>query len=212
MTESPLTNFISDRLSPEGRAAAEQLLRGLDDINRKTSRLATILAEMAEGDRKLFIDGFPVHYQQLWRNLLKVGQGEMHPKLVTASGRTAQVLRKLPYADQEHYIDNLIEVVIGDGPRAVKRFDIESMPAEFMPQVFAQGGSAARVRDIEEQRKWRRLQADKKAAQDAHTETTEINRPNRWAIRNGRAHLAPALVAKGLTIEDVEKLRADLKL
>ena len=212
MTEHPLSTFISDRLSSEGRAAAEQLLRGLDDINRKTARLATIIAEMAEGDRKLFIEGFPAHYQGLWRNLLKVGLGEMHPKLVTASGRTAQVLRKLPYSEQEHYIDNLIEVVIGDGPRAVKRFDVESMPAEFMPQVFAQGGSAARVRDVDEQRKWRRMQADKKAAQDSHAETAEINRPNRWAIRNGRVHLAPALVERGLTIDDVEKIRADLKL
>lgn len=212
MSEHPLSSFVSDRLSAEGRSAAEQLLRGLDDINRKTVRLAAILAEMAEGDRKLFIDGFPAHYQGIWRNLLKVGQGEMHPKLVTASGRTAQMLRKLPYADQEHYIDNLIEVVIGDGPRAVKRFDVESMPSDLVSQVFAQGGSAARVRDVAEQRKWRAMQADRKAAQEVHTETTEINRPNRWAIRNGRAHLAQALVSRGLTIEDVEKIKADLKL
>ena len=59
MTEHPLSTFISDRLSSEGRAAAEQLLRGLDDINRKTARLATIIAEMADGDRKLFIEDSP---------------------------------------------------------------------------------------------------------------------------------------------------------
>lgn len=212
MSTEALAVYVSEKLSREGKELAAQLLRGFDDMTRKAARLGALLVEMSDEDRAIFIAGFPSHYQTTWRNLLRVGLGEWHPRLATASGRAAQLLRKLPYAEQETYVVELIPVVTGDDRRAVKHFDIENMPSELIPQVFAQGGGAARVRSLEEQRSWRKQQSRRKEEADGKKATTEVSRPNRWAIRHGRAFLAPALVERGITLEDVERLRADLKL
>lgn len=212
MSNEALASFLPDGLSKHGREIADQLLRGFEDMTRKAARLGTLLVEMSDEDRALFMASFPAHYRMIWQNLLKVGKGEMHPKLVTASGRTAQLLRKLPYREQELYVIELIPVVTGSDRRSVKYFDVENMPAEMIPQVFAQGGGAARVRSLDEQRSWRSQQQKRREAEESRAEHTEITRPHRWAIRNGRAYLAPGKVEAGLTLEDVEKLRADLKL
>jgi hypothetical protein len=207
-----LAAYVPDKLSKDGKEIAEQLLRGFEDITKKAARLGALLVSMSDEDRALFIAGFPAHYRRIWQSLLLVGKGEMHPRLVTATGRAAQVLKRLPYQEQEQYIVELIPVVVGDGPRAIRHYDIENLPPDLMPQVFAQGGGATRVRSVQEQRDWRAQTAKRREAEAAKKETTEINRPNRWAIRKGRAYLAPAKVNAGLTLEDVERLRADLKL
>lgn len=212
MRAEGLEAYIPDNLSRHGKEIAEQLLRGFEDISRKTARLGYLLVEMSDEDRALFIDAFPSHYRTTWLNLLRVGRGEMHPKLATAAGRTAQLLRKLPYAEQEQYVVELIPVVTGSDRRSVRYFDVENMPSDLLPQVFAQGGGRARVRSLDEQRTWRTQQEKASSAKAAKKESTEINRPGKWAIRNGRAHLAKALIDRGLTLEDVEKIKSDLKL
>lgn len=207
-----LSVYVPDKLSKDGREIAEQLLRGYEDLTRKAARLGALLVSMSDEDRTLFINGFPAHYRRIWQGLLQVGRGEMHPRLVTATGRAAQVLKRLPYAEQEQFIVELIPVVVGDGPRAIKHFDIENLPMDMMAQVFAQGGGATRVRTVQEQRTWRAHTAKRREAEEAKKETTEINRPGKWAIRKGRAYLAKAKVDAGLTLDDIERLRADLKL
>lgn len=207
-----LAAYVPDTLSRAGQEIAAQLLRGFEDMTRKAARLGALLLEMSDEDRALFVDGFPAHYRRIWGMLLRVGKGELHPKLVTASGRAAQYLRRLPYAEQELYVVELIPVVTGPDKRNVKYYDIEGMPPEYIAQVFAQGGGKARVRSIDEQKTWRIQDMKKRVLADEKRESTEINRPNKWAIRHGRAFLAPALVSRGLTVEDVEKLKSDLKL
>lgn len=212
MSTESLAAYVPETLSKDGRAIAEQLLKGYEDLTRKAARLGSLLVSMGDEDRALFIDGFPAHYRRIWHDLLQVGKGMMHPRLVTASGRAAELLKKLPYKEQAQYVVELIPVVTGDGRRDVKYFDIEKLPPNLMAQVFAQGGGNARVRPPEDQRVWRARQAMRQAESELKKETTEINRPNRWAIRNGRAYLAKALVERGLTAADVDRLRADLKL
>ncbi len=209
---SELAQYLPDGLSKPGREIADQLLRGLDDITRKTARLGALLVEMSDEDRAIFMAGFPSQYREIWKNLHRVGLGEMHPRLVTASGRAAQALRKLPFAEQEQYLVELIPVVIGDGPRAVKHFDIENLPADLMSQVFAQGGSIARVRSVADQRTWRAQNAAKKDAAEAKRETTEINRPGKWAVRHGKVFIAVKWVQSGLTREMIENMLKDLKI
>ncbi len=202
-----LSDYIHGDLSREGRATAEQLIRGVEDIASKAVRLGKLLVSMSEADRVLFVDGFPSQYRALWSNLYKVGKKELHPRLVTASGRAAQALKRLPYPEQEAYIVDLIPVVVGRGD--VKHMDIDAMGPEHVRQVFAQGGKHARVRTLEEQRQW--LREQKKKPDKLLTESG-IDRPNKWAIRNGRVYLAKPKIDRGLTAKDIETIWDDLDL
>jgi hypothetical protein len=166
---------------------------------------------MSDEDRALFIGGFPAHYRRIWSNLLRVGRGEMHPRLATASGRAAQILQRLPYKEQEQYIVELIPVVTGESSRSVKHFDIDGLPPELMTQVFAQGGGAARVRSVKEQRDWRARQVSRKEPAEGKQAKKSGNTGAPWTIRNGRAFLSPAKIKAGLTAEDVERLRRELR-
>jgi len=211
MSGEELDAYLPAKLSKEGKEIARQLLRGFDDITRKAARLGALLVSMSDEDRALFIGGFPAHYRRIWSNLLRVGRGEMHPRLATASGRAAQILQRLPYKEQEQYIVDLIPVVTGESPRSVKHFDIDGLPPELMTQVFAQGGGAARVRSVKEQRDWRARQVSRKESAEEKQEKKSGSSGGPWTIRNGRAFLSAAKAKTGLTAEDVERLRRELK-
>jgi hypothetical protein len=134
----------------------DNLLGLLRRISEHLQEAAKMLARLVHADPQT-IDKIQEKAPEVPRgflvNLLRVGEGSMHPKLFLASGQAYNRLRMLPYTVQEQVIEEgAVEVVIGAD---VVRVALAEMKPEHISQVFASGG----LRSVDDQRAWLKREA-----------------------------------------------------
>lgn len=171
-----MTTETLPALQPGDSAGA--VLNLLNDIGSKLHEAAEMLARLVQANGLEVINDIrdlnPGVPQSLLLNLLRVGEGCLHPQLVFASGAVYQRLRAMPYTVQEQVLAaGSLEVVIGEESVRIPLADCS--PAR-LSQVFA--GDCLRTPD--QQRAWLRREA--LASQVADTEPA----PFPWVFRRGR--------------------------
>jgi hypothetical protein len=137
-----------------------------------------------------------------------VGEGRMIPELATASGEAVQRLRTLTLEDQGRmWREPVAMYAPGRVGRHAKylRF-VTEMTREEVVRAFARDGKGWRLRDYDEQRSYE-AEMDRREVPEAHG----VDRPGRWAIRNGRVYLAAAKASAGLSRRDIETIWKDLE-
>ncbi len=138
-----------------------------------------------------------------------VGEGRMIPQLATAAGEASVRMRALPVGDQYRLWTAPVEMFApGRTGRHAKymRF-VTEMDGEEVRRAFGRDGSGWRLRSYDEQRAWH-------AGQEALREEPKphgVDRPGRWAVRNGRVIVAQAKASSGLTRRDLEMMLRDLQ-
>lgn len=201
---------ISDSVE---RRSVEIILTDLNSAHAKIQKAARKWVTLSEETRDQVIAATPSGMRAIWEKLEAVGNGELHPRLVTADGIAARYLSRLPLKEQEKHLDELIEVaVIHNRSPDVMRIDVEAMSSFQRQQVFDVKGSSVRIRTIAEQRAWLAEQKRKEQAREERAETTRIDRPGRWKVENGRVYVAPEKIESGLTKRDVAGMLRDLNL
>jgi hypothetical protein len=133
----------------------------------------------------------------------------MIPQLATASGTAAQRLRALPVEDQSRL---WIEPVEMHAPGRVGRHGkylrfVSEMSGQEVIRAFARDGKGWRLRSYDEQRAFEAELAKREAALVPHG----VDRPGRWAVRNGKVYLSAAKASVGLTRRDLEQMLKDME-
>jgi hypothetical protein len=107
---------------------------------------AAAIATHGDHARVAFADQLPDITTSLWRRLESVGNGTMDPRLLSASSRGAQSLRRLPAPQQTEYLNSGVDVLLPGGDSL--RVAIDHLQPSQVQQVFA----GSHVRTLGEQR------------------------------------------------------------
>lgn len=197
-------------------ADREALNAILADLRASVERIAAAAerwVQLPDDTRQRVIDATPPAMRDLWQRLDRVGGGTLHPQLATAAGLAARYLSRLPLEEQEHYLTELIPVVVErpSGRRVVERMDVQRMSDRHRQQVFDAAGHVTRVRTPAEQRAWldqrRQLQ---EAVPPEDLEATYVDRPGRWRVEGGRAYIDPKKADSGITLREARQIVRDL--
>lgn len=140
-----------------------------------------------------------------------VGEGSMIPQLATASGAGVLRLRALPVADQLRLWTEPVEMFAPGriGKHAKYLRFVTEMSGEEVARAFARtNGSGWRLRGYDEQKAFAAEEERKKS--DGSAALSGIDRPGRWAVRNGKVYLAGTKASGGLTRRDLEAMLRDL--
>lgn len=74
-------------------------------------------------------------------SFVRLGRKTLHPRLVIADGAGVRKLRKLPYALQERYISNPVELLVNNGEQWDSlNVDVLNLTSEQASQVFTNDG------------------------------------------------------------------------
>lgn len=212
-------NLLSEIVNrPRGMttAAWEDIIKGLDlfeAASRNIAKAGKLFAGVSEPQWVKFMESSPSGFRATMERVREVGKGLIIPQLATASGSYVGKLRSFSLEDQERFLSEPVEVaVIHNGIEDTRMERVPEMEPATIKQVFnhkgkIQGRASWEIRTIEEQRQWLDYQAKKTMK---NTKTTEVKRPGRWTVRDGRAFLAAPKIKAGLTLADLEALREDL--
>lgn len=192
----------------EARVAFRDGLRLLDDAVINIAEAGRLFASIPEADWMGLVSDAPAPMRRTLGNVRDVGMGLMIPQLATASGEAVNRLRSFPIDEQLRLWREPVEVFLPGrvGRHAKAMRYVTEMQADEAKRVFAKGPDGWHVRSYDEQRAWEAEQASKQASEDLHG----VDRPGRWAVRNGRIWLAAKRVNAGLTRKDVEAMLKDL--
>lgn len=91
------------------------------------------------------------------KQFARIGRMQLHPKLLAPGPVGLQRLAKLPFALQEKYLKQPVEVLVEKGETLL--IDVHNLTDEQAAQVFTKDD----IRDIPEQRAWLSTQAMQKA-------------------------------------------------
>lgn len=187
-------------------------LRCLDNAAQDIAKAGQLFASIPEADWERILDDSRMQpFRRTLENARKCGQGLMIPQLVTASGAYVSRLRTFPVGEQAKYLTEPVPVAITKGGKDdVKMVMVSNLTGDEVRQVFVKDGSAWVQRSIEDQRVWLRHEEKRRARLRELESSREIDRPNRWAIRRGRVHIAAAKYKAGLTKSDLEQMLKDL--
>ena len=194
------------------RTTKEQFRAGLALLDAASANIAEagrLFASIEEVTWEALIAEAPAPMRRTLGYVREVGNGTMIPQLATASGTGAQRLRALEVADQARLWIEPVEMhAPGRVGRHAKymRYVTEMDNAEVL-RAFARDGKGWRLRTYDEQRAWEAAQATREEPEVLHG----VDRPGRWAVRNGRVYLAASKAAHGLTRRDVEQIQKDLE-
>jgi hypothetical protein len=210
-----LTTTIPLDLRKIPAADREALNDILADLQASVERIQSAAARwvtLPEDTRARVVAATPPAMRDLWQRLDKVGGGTLHPQLATAAGLAARYLSRLPLEEQEHYLTQLIPVVVERGGRLlVDKMDVQRMSDFHRQQVFDAGGHTTRVRSAAEQRAW--LEA-RSALQEADATEEEahlaVDRPGRWRVEGDRAYIDRRKAEAGITLREALQMVRDL--
>jgi len=142
---NPITATLPDLAETIGGFATE--FRSACASYLKAAQIyAAAIAEHGDHARVAFADQLPDITTSLWRRLESVGNGTMDPRLLSASSRGAQSLRRLPAPQQTEYLNSGVDVLLSGGDSL--RVAIDHLQPSQVQQVF----SGSRVRTLGEQR------------------------------------------------------------
>lgn len=185
-------------------------LRLLDAAAANIEEAGRLFASIADDEWSSLIGEAPAPMRRTLGNVREVGFGRMIPQLATASGEAVQRLRSLPPDEQLRLWSNPVEMfrpgAVGRHAKYM-RYATEMAPDE-VRRAFEKNGSGWRVRSYDEQRAW---VTETAAKGDDELPAHGVDRPGRWAVRNGRVYLARQKVETGLTRRDVEGILRDLE-
>lgn len=191
------------------RRASEAFRAGLRLLDQASANIAEAGEYFATIDA-LEWDGLVTAAPPTMRRTLNyvraVGQGIMIPQLATESGEGAGRLRSMPLELQRQLYFEPVEMFKAGatGRHAKYLRHATEMTSDEVAQAFERSGRGWKLRSYDEQRAWL-------AGQDATEEPHGVDRPGRWAVRNGRVYLAPAFVSKGLTRKQLENILHDME-
>lgn len=194
------------------RATKERFRSGLallDTASGNIKEAGELFAGIDEAVWAELINEAPAPMRRTLSYVRDVGEGKMIPQLATASGEAAQRLRGLPLEEQSRLWTEPVEMFApGRVGRAAKyqRF-VTEMDSEEVKRAFARDGSKHwKLRSYEEQKAWVAEQGKEREPEVVES----VDRPGRWAVRNGKVFLSSAKVAAGLSRKDVELILRDL--
>ena len=140
IVENEVVN-INDAVAKFG----ELLKQGLEMI-AEAGRVYVQAIDQDPDIKEKFVETFPEAGAGLWNSMEKIGRGQLHYKLYLASSAGAAALSRLPYSDQEKYINSPVELLIGDGDKIL--CPVNNLTPDQSKQVFA----SDHIRDLGEQR------------------------------------------------------------
>ena len=181
----------------------------LDAASANIAEAGNLFAGIEEETWLALIEEAPSPMRRTLSYVRAVGEGKMIPQLATASGEAAQRLRALPVVDQLKLWTEPVEMhAPGRTGRHAKymRF-VTEMDSEEVKRAFARDGKGWKLRTYDEQRAFENELANRKDPVVLHG----VDRPGRWAVRNGRVYLAPSKANAGLSRRDVEQILKDLE-
>lgn len=192
-----------------GSRAFKAGLRLLDEAAMNVAEAGRLFAGIAADEWDLFVAEAPGPMRRTLGYVRAVGEGRMIPELATAAGESAQRLRALPLADQSRL---WVEPVEMHAPGRIGRHAkymryVTEMDSAEVRRAFGRDGRGWRLRSYDEQRAWEAEQAAKKADPAPHG----VDRPGRWAVRNGRVFIAAAKASAGLSKKDVAQILRDME-
>lgn len=141
MKKAPVTEKLINQFT-------EFLTAGLEGL-RKAAEIYVTAIDESPTAKQVFRDHFRGTLPtSIWDSLEKVGRRSLHPKLLLGGVPNSQVIRRLPYAQQEKFIDTKATVpLVTPSGRVMKARPIDLKP-EQVKVVF----DGSRIRDVEEQK------------------------------------------------------------
>lgn len=184
-------------------------LKLLDTATQNIAEAGGLFAKINERQWLELLEEAPPPMRRTLCYVRAVGEGTMIPQLATASGLAIQKLRSLPLADQRRLWDEPVELFApGRVGRAAKymRFATEMDSAEIKRSFEKVGRNEWTLRSYDEQRLY---EAEMAKIQTAAA-PAGVDRPGKWAVRNGKVYLATTFVDKGLTRRQLEAILRDM--
>lgn len=181
----------------------------LDAASENIREAGILFAGIKDAVWAELIDEAPAPMRRTLSYVREVGEGKMIPQLATATGEAAQRLRALPLVDQAKLWMEPVEMFApGRVGRAAKYMRyVTEMDGDEVKRAFARDGAKRwKLRSYDEQKVWEAEQGRREEPEVLHG----VDRPGRWAVRNGKVYLASAKVAAGLSKKDVELIMRDL--
>jgi hypothetical protein len=181
----------------------------LDAASGNIREAGILFAGIKEAVWAQLIDEAPAPMRRTLSYVREVGEGKMIPQLATATGEAAQRLRTLPLADQLKLWTEPVEMFApGRVGRAAKYMRyVTEMDSDEVKRAFARDGAKRwKLRSYDEQKAWEAELGRREEPEVLHG----VDRPGRWAVRNGKVYLASAKVSAGLSKRDVELIMKDL--
>ena len=212
MTSNYLTAAGSSSLGIS-RSVRDRFAQGLvllDAASANVVEAGKLFASIDEHVWRDLLEDAPIPMRRTLSYVRDVGEGTMIPQLATAAGEAVQKLRALSLEDQSRLWMEPVEMFApGRVGRAAKYLRyVTEMNTEETKRAFARNGSRSwRLRSYDEQKAWETEQANREEPEVLHG----VDRPGRWAVRNGRAYLAASKANNGLSKRDVEQLMKDLE-
>lgn len=184
-------------------------LRALDQASANIAEAGRLFATIPESDWAALVAKAPAPMRRTLGYVRAVGEGRMIPQLATASGESAVKLRALPLEEQRKLWTEPVEMFAPGrvGRHAKYMRYVTEMDSAEVKRAFARDGHGWRLRTYDEQKNWEANQAAVTEARRVHG----VDRPGRWAVRNGRVFLAAAKSSSGLTRRDLEMMLRDLE-
>lgn len=185
-------------------------LKLLDVAAANVSEAGTLFAGIPEDTWRELIAEAPAPMRRTLGYVREVGEGKMIPQLATAVGEAAQRLRGLPLEDQTKLWADPLEMYAPGriGRHAKYMRYVTEMGSDEVKRAFERDGRGWRLRSFEEQRLFN---AEQEAAEREAKIPHGVDRPGRWAVRNGKVYLAPAKANSGLSKRDIETILKDLE-
>lgn len=212
---TPINTEITVEVSGISADQREQLAAILKDVRTSVDRLARAAKrwmDLPEKARTKIVEQTNPSFREFWRKLELVGEGTLHPQLATVGGSAARLLGKLPLEQQDHYLRNLVPVVVPAGKRwDVRLIDVAIMSEDQRKQVFKVTNAGVEVRDEAQQKVWLSDRAARALIQEHALEAVKKVDRTGWKVERGRVWVKPQATENGLTKKQVLQILKDLE-
>lgn len=161
-----------------------RILDGMANATQAIQQAALLYVEAIDKDpafRDFIVEKCPEVSGSVWRNLERVGRGQLDARIASGGCSYGNKLRRLPMSEQKQALDGTLPLLTSTGDTLQVRLDA-LLPRQ-AEQVFANG----HIRSLSEQRAWLEAQAQEAAAAAQPvlvTNPVEIDKRRRRIIVN----------------------------
>lgn len=201
-------------LSRTERDTFKEILEDLKGAATAIARAGEKWVSLPKPTRTRILKDVPATWRVFLHRLGRVGEGQLHPQLYSASGLAARYLGRLPLPEQDRFLRELIPTVIvrDNKRRDVRNLDVEDMTDEQRRQVFSIIDDAVKIRTVDEQNAYLEQQERRRTRLEEQElgNVDVITRPGRWTVEQGKVYVTKEKAAGGLTKRDLTQMLKDI--
>lgn len=155
-----MKTFVPVVKRTEVKHFGEMLMQGFEMIGKACQLYVKAIDENPDLKHE-FQEEYPTINSAMWARFERVGRGVLRYKLLTSTSSATAVLSRMPYSDQQRYLDNPVELLTTDGD--VLKVLASNLTPEQVKQVF----SFNAIRSLSEQKAYIESQKLRKKALQA---------------------------------------------